>query len=104
MVLVHTTLLSNLESIKEFGILCSYARGRKAAVWVHDESWNEAAEDHVRQMHEAAGEDLIHLYCLIPDEEVKRHGRQLYYTFNDISPSQIYRATVVRRVVDEIAF
>jgi hypothetical protein len=103
MILVHTTLSSRWSSIRVWGILTSYARGRRPAVWLHLESSNVWAEEHVRTNHDAAGDDLVHVTVNVPDEWVKQHAGDLFYCLEDILPDRFLSVVEVRTVRETIS-
>ena len=98
----HTTLLRNLPSIREYGLLRSFSRDRRSALWFHATAWDRAAETHVRLRHDADGEDLVHLTFHIPDEWLRRHAGNLWYCLEDVGPERLERIQVVRRVLEEM--
>lgn len=98
--LVHTTTLKKLESIKQYGILRSYSRGKKAAVWLHSKELNAWGETHVKMKHDAHEEGIVHIYVKVSRISLKKHSGELYYIDeHDVSPKSIVRVELVRRDV-----
>ncbi len=85
MKLIHTTLLSRLPSIREYGLLLSYSRSAtRPAVWLHTEEENEWAECHVKTMHDADFKSIVHIEVETGDLKVTAHGKGLYYCLSDV--------------------
>lgn len=102
MTYTHTTLLRNLPSIKRYGILLSYCRGKRKAVWVHGPRLDAWAECHISINHDAEGEPLVHLTLDLKGVPVYAHGKGLYYVQEDIEPSRIKQIRIIRRQVEVI--
>jgi hypothetical protein len=95
MKLIHTTMAANQESILEYGILQSYCRAGNGRVWLHDESVNGWAENHVRSIHDAPDADLIHITVDVPRSALRKHSGSMYYVLADILPDQFISAVAV---------
>lgn len=103
MKLVHTTLRRNLTSCGTYGLLLSYCRGKRKAIWFHGLAQNAWAECHVAVNHDAEGQDMVHIQVNVPNSLVKRHGKGLYYVEQDVPAEAFVKATIVRRTMEEIA-
>lgn len=103
MILIHTTPRRNLDSIREYGILCSFSRGARPAVWLHDTWRSPWAETHVELKHDCSGQEIVHIVVEVRDQSVRKHADGLYYSMEDITPSQLKAAQVVRKVLEEVA-
>lgn len=101
--LTHTTLLSNLPSIRERGILAAYSKQGRKASWYHQRRQDAWAENHVRFRHGAPADDLVHLEVEIPDSWVSRHASGIFYCFRDVPFSRVRSIRVVRRVVESVS-
>jgi len=101
--LTHTTLMINLKSIRRYGLLTSFARQGRVAVWLHSSKKRDWAEAHVRVRHGAEASEIVQIVVDVPRSWVKRHADGLYYCSRDISPERFRKLTVVRRVVETIA-
>lgn len=100
MIKTHTTLLSLLPSIRKYGLLCSYSRQERAAVYLHAgnrraEKWGE---NHVSLRHNVGPDDaIVHITVNVPRSWIKKHDDKLFYTWHDIPPSMFVRIKVIRR-------
>jgi hypothetical protein len=102
MLVVHTTLLRNLKSIREFGILASYSTQKRAATWFHTQDVNDWGETHVRLRKGGTGKGIVHIYVNVPKSRLKKHGKGLYYVMGDVPPCDIVKVCLVQTVLKEI--
>lgn len=86
----HTTLLSNLPSIREYGICTRYSQGKQPFVWVHTEDKVQWAFLHTVRRHGGKIEDVVSLALDIPKNWLVRTAVPgLFYVRCDIPPSMI---------------
>lgn len=102
MKITHTTLLSNLASIRKYGLLVTFARQGRKAVWLHVKRLDQWAENHVHTRHDADRDTIVHLDFEVPEAWVRRHANGVYWCPMDIPPERIRGIRVVRRVVEHI--
>lgn len=101
--LTHTTLMSYLPSIRKYGLLKTFSRQGRVAVWLHVARLDQWGEAHVRVRHGAERAEIAHLVVDVPRSWCKRHANGIYYCCRDIPPSRFRSLRAVRTVEVEIA-
>lgn len=102
MLLNHTTTLDKLGSIRKYGLLASYSRQKRAAVWFHTRATDAWGETHVRMNHDAAAAEIVHITFDVPKSRLLRHGKGLYYVMGDVGADRIRAISLVRRTVEAL--
>src|ERR1700758_4529327 len=87
----HATTFSNYVTIAVDGIqvgACHDRAGRKA-IWLHSPEKTPWAIIHTMHRHKVDLDNIIVLELHLDSHSLKRHGKGLWYTQEDISPSAI---------------
>lgn len=100
--LTHTTRLANLPSIRKYGLLCTYAKQGRVAVWLHVARLDKWGEAHVKVRHGCESEGIVHLVLDVPRSWCRRHASGIWYCLRDIPPSRFRSARVVRTIEEEV--
>ena len=86
--LTHTTKLKNLKSIRQYGLLKSFSRQGRVAVWLHTAKLDKWGEAHVKVRHGWENCDIVHIVVDVPRSWVRKHANGLYYCDRDIPPAR----------------
>jgi hypothetical protein len=98
MKLRHCTPRRNLESIRQHGLLLSYAQCRPISIWLHAKSKTPGIKLHVAKRHAVAAEEIVTIEVSIPRSWLRKsRWRGLYHIEKDVPPDRIHA------VVDEVA-
>ena len=91
MLLRHATPGRNLASIQRRGLLCSKAKGKLQAVWLHALTRTPWATLHVSHRHGVRLEDVVVLEVRVPRSWLTRSRKKLWYSLRDIPPGRLGR-------------
>lgn len=87
MLLRHATILKNLPSIQQHGLLCSKSKGKKPVVWLHSPAASSWAVLHTIRRHGGKVEGVVILEVRVPRKWLRRSKKRLWYCPRDIPPS-----------------
>ena len=88
MKLYHTTLKSNLDSIRTNGLDPNRSRGKEAVVWLHTASRTEWAILHVCKKPRVGFDDIVILAVNVPRTKLKRRWKGLWTTPENLTEFQ----------------
>ena len=91
MVLYHSTLKSNLESIRKHGLDPVLSKGVDQVIWLHTQSRIQWASRHLRKRHKCDLDDIVVLMVNIPRSRLQRRWRGIWITREPISEIQYAR-------------
>lgn len=84
MKLYHTTLKTNLDSIRDKGLDPAFSQGAEKVVWLHTKSRSEWAILHVLKRHKCTIDDIIVIEVNVSRSKLRRRWRGLWTTSETI--------------------
>lgn len=89
MIIYHTTLVRNLDSILRWGLLTRYAQQGRRAVWACTKSLQFWSFLHVARRHGSVLEGIVTLKLSVPRSWLRRHTTGVYWCPRDIPAERI---------------